>query len=798
MDHAHPAAIAEAALTALKDRLPREMQPAIIINSGYGIWALWPFLALLPAACHAAYLAIGKRLAALLGGDSIYDLRRIARMPGTLNWRDPTRPVEARLLHCEAGRYFSLDDFDNVLPPLLHEQASEKQARPRPVVAVDPAQEDQILKRARAYVSKMDGAVAGEHGHDRTFEAAQAAVRGFALSEDVAFVVLGDFNERCRPPWSEMDLRRKVREAAEKSRLPEGYLLRDEQANGLASGGTGQAHTAKGAKAPGAVDADAPWGEYEPLDEDVAPPTFPVEVLPEPFRAFVTGVAAASQVDPSLVALPTLACVAIGLSGRAVLVIDDRPEYPCEFFIPLCETGERKGEGFSLATAPLKAWEAKALADSSAENERRRVALDVAERRAKALVDRAAKEDEPQERRDLEDQAIRERLTLTGLPRPFNPELFRTDCTVEYLATALGERGRFAWLAPDGGLVDLLKGRHTTDGASAPLDVILSGWSVEPLREGRITREGARADHPMLTLGVSLQPAKFGELLGVPNVRERGLIGRMQIARVAPQAGERDYSKRPTPRAAIDAYEKAMLTLLGPSSGAKEQTYHLSPEADRLWREFAQGVERSMAPLGDREGCKDWGTRLPSHAARLALELHCMAYPTVEERPKDIGGLTMQGAIMLARFFDAHWRAVMGEAAEPVAVSRARWLAKRIALIGTPTFSRRDLYQRVKQKAGFQKVEALARPLDLLVEQGIIRPAPPPAEPAKSGRPHSPTFQVHPGHFHPHNPQNHSPTPRGGSSEDIEDRFPLEVPRDRVPEEDEGDLDLGPADGGAP
>jgi hypothetical protein len=82
------------------------------------------------------------------------------------------------------------------------------------------------IQRARAYLAKMPPAISGNGGHNATFAAACALVRGFALSEEDAYDILAsDYNPRCEPPWVEWELRHKVRSAMENGSTPLGYLL---------------------------------------------------------------------------------------------------------------------------------------------------------------------------------------------------------------------------------------------------------------------------------------------------------------------------------------------------------------------------------------------------------------------------------------------------------------------------------------------------------------------------------------------------------------------------------------------
>lgn len=82
------------------------------------------------------------------------------------------------------------------------------------------------LESARAYLSKVPGAVSGEGGHSRTYRAAMLCVEGFGLDATEATTLLHEWNQSCLPPWSDVEIDHKVREAVKKadpSRL--GHLL---------------------------------------------------------------------------------------------------------------------------------------------------------------------------------------------------------------------------------------------------------------------------------------------------------------------------------------------------------------------------------------------------------------------------------------------------------------------------------------------------------------------------------------------------------------------------------------------
>jgi hypothetical protein len=76
--------------------------------------------------------------------------------------------------------------------------------------------DEKIIARCRKYVSTMPKAVSGQGGHPVTLSVANAIFWGFGLDEATGWPILVDYNIDCQPPWSESELRRKMRQAVEK------------------------------------------------------------------------------------------------------------------------------------------------------------------------------------------------------------------------------------------------------------------------------------------------------------------------------------------------------------------------------------------------------------------------------------------------------------------------------------------------------------------------------------------------------------------------------------------------------
>jgi hypothetical protein len=80
---------------------------------------------------------------------------------------------------------------------------------------VEPGDNPELLvKRARAYLARLEGAVSGCRGHDRAMRAAGILCQKFGLSLEQAFPLLKEWSQlTCEPPWSDKELVHKLKDA---------------------------------------------------------------------------------------------------------------------------------------------------------------------------------------------------------------------------------------------------------------------------------------------------------------------------------------------------------------------------------------------------------------------------------------------------------------------------------------------------------------------------------------------------------------------------------------------------------
>jgi hypothetical protein len=168
--------------------------------------------------CAVEVERLQRQLAATLGGDpAATAVTQVTRLPGFRNHKYD-EPCLVWVEYRDANRAFTPRDF-----PALD---GSDPVRPKPTHPEWPMHRDiGPAERARAYLSHVPPAVAGNHGDIHTFQTCCRIARGFALDDDQALAVLAGWNARCQPPWTQRELLQKIRSARRNGREPIGGLL---------------------------------------------------------------------------------------------------------------------------------------------------------------------------------------------------------------------------------------------------------------------------------------------------------------------------------------------------------------------------------------------------------------------------------------------------------------------------------------------------------------------------------------------------------------------------------------------
>ena len=156
-----------------------------------------------------------RQLAPELGTDAAATpVSQMTRLAGFYNHKHET-PTLITVAYGDVDRAFMPNEF-----PVLRETAIGVSA---PIHGGLP--HAGRMERARLYLDRVPPAITGQHGDVHTFRVCCRMVRGFALEDDDALALLEGWNARCQPPWSDAELREKLRRARKYGREPIGQLL---------------------------------------------------------------------------------------------------------------------------------------------------------------------------------------------------------------------------------------------------------------------------------------------------------------------------------------------------------------------------------------------------------------------------------------------------------------------------------------------------------------------------------------------------------------------------------------------
>lgn len=473
--------------------------------------------------------------------------------------------------------------------------------------------------------------------------------------------------------------------------------------------------------------------EWEALPKPGALPAFPLHTLTSPCREMVEAVALSLQVDPGMAACFLLAVASAALLGRvSIRVYGDYCEY-IQLQIAICANpSERKSAVISYMDAPLREY-------IQEENKRRKPEVE----RQAATLNMLRRQWEGASRKGHESELMQltDEISTAEANAVKYIELLLTDTTPEALGAFMARNGGCAAiLSGEGGIINVLAGAYSEQ---INMDVILKGYSGEPVAVERIGRAPVRIDRAALTIGIAVQPQLLNQFLRNDVLRGRGLHARFLYALPPSMVGRRVVRDAvPVQETVKLAYACRIRELAKLQSASASHELTLSPGALDAYYTWAQEVENQSGPGGLLDGMSDgWGGKLAGNTVRIAGILKMLDKP---DPSTQIQVHHVEAAIMIARYFMSHVLAATGrdtglscEAAEVLdEIKRQRQEAFK------PSYMRQKLRFRARFKAGGAVDGALLE----LEDAGYIRHgAMPPWN--GIGRPPEALYEVHPDLF---------------------------------------------------
>ena len=485
------------------------------------------------------------------------------------------------------------------------------------------------------------------------------------------------------------------------------------------------------------------WPALVPLD---APdlPRIDLAHLPAWAGKYARALAADTETPPELAAGMILVTCATAAARRLRVMV--RPGYfePCNLWVVAAlPPGNRKSAVQSAATAPLVSWERDQAERMASEIKRIASERKTLEARAKEIRNKAAREKDANQSKELAREAADIEAELPEIPE--QPQIWTSDATPERLGGLLAENGGYmAWLSSEGGVFDLLQGRYSN--GIPNLDLVLKAHSGDPERVDRGSRPTVYLRSPSLSIGLSPQPDVLRGLAAKPGFRGRGLLGRFLYLLPPSPLGFRALQSDPVPEGIRDAYTAGIRAMLDWESAVDEHgterphVLRLSPEAYDEWHAFAQAIEVQMQPGRELEHFTDWAGKAPGTAARLAGVLHGIKHAHGRPWEAAITAETMNDALEIMAVITRHSLAAMDMMGADQAIAAARLVWEWIESRRLARFTVRDAFNALR--GTFPRVSKLREALEALEERGYLEVIEPPRD--GPGRPPSPTVRVRP------------------------------------------------------
>jgi len=410
------------------------------------------------------------------------------------------------------------------------------------------------------------------------------------------------------------------------------------------------------------------------IEEPVSYAPFPVDALPEPYRALVVHGADSIGCDPALVALPLLAATAGAIgNARRIMLKRGWSEPSVLWAVTVAASGDKKSPGFELGMDGLEQINERAFTEH-------RAALD-----------------------DYKHAVQRWKEAGAEGPKPDEPTATRfivRDVSVEKLALVLAENGRGVMLARDE-LAAWVGGFDKYHGGGKGEE---SAHWLEMFRAGRITVDRKTGDvktvhvpRAAVSITGTIQPGTLERVLERRHF-ENGLAARLLLA--FPPRQLRQWNEEEIDEALLIPVRRVFERLAALPMGADGYgnpapiDLMMTPEGKARWIDFYNEHAGEMHSLGDERLTAAW-SKLEGATARFALLVHCIRAAAQDTTLQDAAAVdreSIEAAIRLVTWFKNETRRIYGRLAE-----------------GEDTRDTRKVLECVQAKGGNVTVREVAR-----------------------------------------------------------------------------------------
>lgn len=455
------------------------------------------------------------------------------------------------------------------------------------------------------------------------------------------------------------------------------------------------------------------WPEPIPLDNCSSLPEFPVDALPEPGREMVKVVSEVNQVDPGLTASILLSVLSVSLAKKTEVDLITHKEPLNIYTCSILDSGNRKSGTMGAITKPIYDFQAQKQEEMAVKVKEAMSVHKTRELKLANLQKEAAQADDSIERKRLEIEAVELIKEMSENPVPVFPTYIVDDITTEAQGGLMAENNeRIGVFSTEGGIFGIMAGRYNDKNGN--FDLYLKAHSGDPWSCHRVGRESKTMQSPALTMCLTIQDNVIEEIGKNTQFKGRGLLARPLYARCKSQVGYRERQLKSLPETLLEQYRKHIFSLM--DIALIPRTSKLTEEAQALWDEFYNDIEREMRKGGSLEGLEDWGSKLPGAVARIAGLLHFAEHGhKAEDNPISVTSVT--ASCVIGAYYKEHAIATFGIMREDPRIKSARKILDYILRHKPDTFKGSEVMRHTNLKTMGDVLPGL----EILVEREYIR-----------------------------------------------------------------------------
>ncbi len=293
---------------------------------------------------------------------------------------------------------------------------------------------------------------------------------------------------------------------------------------------------------------------------------------------------------------------------------------------------------------------------------------------------------------------------------------------------------RLSIISAEGGIFGTMAGRYSDK--TGNIDIYLKGHAGDPWSCHRVGRNSKTMESPTLTMCLAIQPDVIREIGRNRQFKGRGLLARFLYSSNASKVGYRTRQTEKIPDSLRTEYNQHIKELM--DIQIELHTFKLTPEAQALWDEFYNDVEKEMRVSKSLDSMKEWGSKLAGAVARIAGLLHCAEYGK-DAFEKDISVGIVGASCAIGGYFKEHALATFGLMQEDQKLEFAKKILEYVQTHESATFKGRDV---LRNKSALKSMDDVKQGLEVLTERGYIRETLSNYE--GFGRPESATYEINP------------------------------------------------------